>query len=116
MNGDQILVLLQTMDLAHNWPEFQALHDMARSSLVKANTEAKAELDRRAAEAKAAADAEAAKAAARAAAELARVKAEEKARAELDLRPRQPVVEPVPDAPIPQHEPESHDHTTERRL
>ena len=61
MSDTSPLELLQICDLAKQWPNLQALHDLAMADLVSANDDAKTELVKRAAaKAKAAADAAAA--------------------------------------------------------
>lgn len=63
MNTDGILQLLQIMDLAKQWPQLQAIHDISMAQLVDANEKAAVELKAiayRKAEAKAEAEAKAA--------------------------------------------------------
>jgi hypothetical protein len=44
MNSEEVLQNLQIMDLAKQWPVFQALHDMAKVELEVATEKAAAEL------------------------------------------------------------------------
>ncbi len=72
MKPEDIVALLTVMNLAKQWPQFQAIHDNAAATLMEVNADAKEEnADRaaakakRAAKAKALADAQAADDAAR---------------------------------------------------
>lgn len=57
MSDNSPLPLLQICDLAKQWPNLQALHDIAMADLVRMNADAQVELAKRA-DAKAKADAE----------------------------------------------------------
>ena len=59
MSDTSTLELLQTCDLAKQWPNLRAIHDLAMDDLMETNAAAQEEIDKRA-EAKAKADAEAA--------------------------------------------------------
>lgn len=105
MNSDGILQLLQIMDLAKQWPQLQAIHDISLAQLVDANEKASVELRaiaNRKAEAKAIIEAEAAaerKAEADALVEKARRDEAQQARAAAQSQPRAiPSSDPSPPA------------------
>ena len=56
MKPEDIVALLTVMNLAKQWPQFQAIHDNAAATLMEVNADAKAEIADRA-DAKAKADA-----------------------------------------------------------
>lgn len=47
MSEDRTLDLLNIMDLAKQWPQLQAVHDLALAELLDLNEEAKATLSKR---------------------------------------------------------------------